>query len=192
MKEAALLIVLFSAAAAATPHLNCSITKSNNGSFRHQISEEPSSPKCTASWEDRNGTVIVDILGKYDHHLVTSHTLHSVTLKDCKDFLLYKRECDGVQVKASCSVNCSLFAVNSHPPSRVCLSLNICTDTVTAGVSAAAAIVTVLPLLLFLLWLVRKWRSGGCRSAHEIYTPPSEQEQVRIEMEGKGTIKTPQ
>ncbi|RVE73762.1 hypothetical protein OJAV_G00034690 [Oryzias javanicus] len=187
MEVVAQLIVLLSAAAAAT--LNCSISKSHDGSFRYQISEKPSSLKCTTSWEYRNGTVIVDIRKKSDISLVMNHTLHSVDLKDCKDFLLYKRECNGVQVEASCSVNCSLFVVKSHPPSRVCLSLNICTDTVTAGVSAAA-VVTVLLLLLFLLWLVRKWRSGGCRSAQELYAPPSEQEQVQIEMEGKGTIKT--
>ncbi|RVE73761.1 hypothetical protein OJAV_G00034670 [Oryzias javanicus] len=81
MEVVAQLIVLLSAAAAAT--LNCSISKSHDGSFS----------------------------------LVMNHTLHSVDLKDCKDFLLYKRECNGVQVEASCSVNCSLFVVKSHPPS---------------------------------------------------------------------------
>ncbi|KAF6722062.1 hypothetical protein FQA47_007671 [Oryzias melastigma] len=189
MEVFAQLIVLLSAAAAAT--LNCSITKSHGGSFRYQIAEKPNSLKCTTSWEDRNGTVIVDIRRNSDIGLVVNHTLHSVDLKGCKDFLLYKRECDGVQVEVSCSVNCSLFVVKSHPPSRVCLSSNVCTDTTTFGVSAAA-VFTVLLLPLLLVWLVRKRRTGGCRCGQGIYAPPSKQEEVQIEMEAKETIKTPQ
>ncbi|XP_020558238.1 uncharacterized protein LOC110014965 [Oryzias latipes] len=189
MKEAALLIVLLSAAAAATSHLNCSVTKSKEGSFRYQTSENPNSPKCITSWEDRNGTVIKDISEKADRNLVMNHTLTSVELRGCKDFLLHKRECGGVQLEASCSVNCSLFVVKSQPATMVCLSSNICIDKVTAGVSAAAVAIILL-LLALLLWVVWKWRAGGCRCARGHYTP-RDQEQVQIEMEEKETSKTP-
>ncbi|CAB1450539.1 unnamed protein product [Pleuronectes platessa] len=118
-------------------HPTCSGPKQLNGSFKYELSE-PHDSTCDTSWEDVHKTVIA-LNSEINETLVQSLTNQSITMKTCYHFLLYTRQCSGVQVMTNCS-----DPVN---PTSDSLTVDWSVTSVTFGLCVLAVAIAVVVCL---------------------------------------------
>ncbi|XP_018532166.1 uncharacterized protein LOC108883464 [Lates calcarifer] len=170
--------------------LQCNGTRHPDG-FIYQLSQ-PIRPNCSTQWVDENKTVIARNF-KYDKALVHSLNNRSITLNECREYLLFTEDClwRNVRVEETCRANCSQLLDQDPPPptvnstkppvnsTKICFSENHCMDQTTFGL-------VITGVLLFFSFCVGLYccvsKCRGTRSAKSMasYTAPTEQ--IKIEL----------
>ncbi|GLD69396.1 uncharacterized protein AKAME5_002070900, partial [Lates japonicus] len=112
-----LLLTLVTSPAGAV-NLQCNGTRHPDG-FIYQL-PRPIQTNCSTQWLDENKTVIARNF-KYDKALVHSLNNRSITLNECREYLLFTEDClwRNVRVEETCRANCSQLLDQDPPPPTV-------------------------------------------------------------------------